>query len=92
MIASIRHKGLKRFWTEGNSSGLPQDQVKKIGYILRLLNGAEVATDMNFPGLNLHQLRGDLDNYWSVTVKTNWRIIFRFENGHAHLVDYLNYH
>jgi Plasmid maintenance system killer protein len=92
MIASIRHKGLKRYWTAGDASLLPQDQVKKIGYILRLLNGAELAGDMNFPGLNLHRLRGDLDNYWSVTVKTNWRILFKFEKGHAHLVDYLDYH
>jgi toxin HigB-1 len=92
MIVSIRHKGLKRYWTENDSSGLPYDQVKKIGNILRLLNKAKIISDMNFSGSGLHMLKGDLDNFWSVTVKTNWRIIFQFSKGKAYLVDYLDYH
>ncbi|MHB9119612.1 MAG: hypothetical protein ACYC2R_15280 [Burkholderiales bacterium] len=27
-----------------------------------------------------------------MTVSGNWRVIFRFENGEAELVDYLDYH
>lgn len=57
-----------------------------------MLNGAGKVTDMNFPGSHLHQLKGDLEDYWAVTVKANWRIIFQFENGNATLVDYLDYH
>jgi len=55
-------------------------------------NAAEKATDLNFPGSALHSLKGDLTGFWSVTVKANWRIIFRFEKGNAYLVDYLDYH
>ena len=29
---------------------------------------------------------------WAVTVRANWRVIFRFEDGHAADVDYLDYH
>ncbi|MSO97291.1 MAG: hypothetical protein EXR11_03595 [Rhodospirillaceae bacterium] len=29
---------------------------------------------------------------WSITISGNWRIIFRFENGHARDVDLLDYH
>lgn len=92
MIVSIYHKGLKRLWTKNDASKLPVDHVEKIRDILSLLDAAEKVSDMNFPGSNLHPLKGDLDKYWSVTVKVNWRIIFQFENGKASLVDYLDYH
>ncbi len=29
---------------------------------------------------------------WSVTVRANWRITFRFEDGHARDVDFEDYH
>lgn len=92
MFTSIYHKGLKRFWTKNDACGLPADQVRKIKFILELLDSAEKISDMNFPGSGLHTLKGDLKNYWSVIVKANWRIIFRFEEGNAYLVDYLDYH
>jgi proteic killer suppression protein len=92
MIVSIQHKGLRRFWTKNDVSKLPPDQVEKIRDILTLLDGAEKANDMNFPGSALHPLKGDLVGYWSVTVRANWRIIFQFEDGKAYLVDYLDYH
>ena len=92
MIASIQHKGLRLLWTKNDSSKLPADHVQKIRLVLSLLNAAHKATDMNFPGSALHALKGDLAGYWAVTVKANWRIIFKFENGNAYLVDYLDYH
>jgi proteic killer suppression protein len=58
----------------------------------QLLHGAEKVEDLNYPGAGLHPLKGDLKGYWSVMVTGNYRIIFRFENGNAHLVDYLDYH
>lgn len=30
--------------------------------------------------------------FWAVTVRANWRVIFRFDDGHATDVDYLDYH
>ena len=92
MIASIQHKGLRLLWGKNDASRLPAEQVKKIRNILTMLNGAEKVEDMNYAGSGLHSLKGDLKGYWSVTVTGNYRIIFRFENGNAHLVDYLDYH
>jgi len=45
-----------------------------------------------FPGWRLHPLTGDMQGFWSVTVTGNWRIIFRFEDGNASELDYLDYH
>ncbi len=47
---------------------------------------------MNAPGYDLHKLGGDLKDYWSVKVKKNFKIWFKFENGDAHDVDYGDYH
>jgi proteic killer suppression protein len=47
---------------------------------------------MNYPGARLHQLSGDMKGYWSVTVSGNYRIVFRFEDGDAYDIDYLDYH
>ena len=47
---------------------------------------------MDLPGFRLHPLKGDLAGFWSVTVSGNWRLIFRFEDGHASDVDLVDYH
>ncbi len=47
---------------------------------------------MNLPGYRLHPLKGDLAGFWSVTVSGNWRVIFRFADGHASDVDLVDYH
>ena len=46
---------------------------------------------MNLLGWKLHPLKGDLAGFWSVGVSGNWRLIFRFEDGDAILVDYRDY-
>jgi proteic killer suppression protein len=51
-----------------------------------------VPGDMDLPGLRLHPLKGDLMQYWSVTISGNWRVIFRFDGTDVELVDYLDYH
>jgi len=37
-------------------------------------------------------LKGDRKGFWAVTVRANWRVIFRFEDGDAFDVDYVDYH
>jgi toxin HigB-1 len=57
-----------------------------------LVNRARKPSDMDLPGFGLHPLKGNLKDFWSVTVRANWRIIFRFEAGEVHDVDLLDYH
>ena len=60
--------------------------------ILARLNASAAPNDMDVPGFRLHRLRGDQSGFWAVTVRANWRVIFRFEDDHAVDVDYLDYH
>jgi proteic killer suppression protein len=39
-----------------------------------------------------HPLKGDLKGFWSVTVRANWRIVFRFEGEDAFDVEMTDYH
>ena len=36
--------------------------------------------------------RGDRQAIWSVTVRANWRITFKFENRDAYILNYEDYH
>jgi len=92
MIRSFRHRGLKRFYERDDASQVHAAYRKKVARILADLDSARMPRDMDFPGLRLHQLAGDLKGYWSVTVSGNWRIIFRFEGADVVDVDLVDYH
>jgi proteic killer suppression protein len=92
MIVSFRHKGLRRFHEDGDASKLPAQMLGRIGRILDFLDIAITAVDMDQATLRLHALKGDLNGFWAVTVRANWRIIFRIEDGKVSDVDFLDYH
>ena len=92
MIQSFRHRGLKRFFERGDKSQVMAEHAEKIENILALLNVASTVKEMDLPGFRLHILTGNLKGSWAVTVRSNWRIVFRFENGDAYDVDLTDYH
>ena len=47
---------------------------------------------MALPSFRLHALTGNLRGFWAVTMRANWRILFRFEEGTARDVDLVDYH
>ena len=92
MIKSFRHKGLKRLFEQDDGSKVPPAMLPRIRLILSLLHAAEVIEGMDVPTFRLHPLKGDLKGFFSVIVRANWRIIFRFEDGDAFDVDFVDYH
>ena len=92
MIGNIRHKGLAALYYDDHTRGLKQSLVKRLRQILALLATAVAVEDMNLPGLQLHQLKGDLADFYAVSVSGNWRVIFRFAEGRAIDIDLLDYH
>jgi proteic killer suppression protein len=92
MIRSIRHKGLKRLYDNDDPRGVRAEHAIKLRDILARLDAAATVDDMDVPGFRLHPLRGDLKGFWAVTVRANWRVIFRFADHDATDVDYLDYH
>jgi proteic killer suppression protein len=92
MIRSFKHRGLKRFYERDDRSGIRSDLADTIQEILTVLDDAAAAQELALPGYRLHPLKGDLEGFWSVTVRANWRIIFRFEGPDAFDVELIDYH
>ena len=92
IIKSIRHRGLKRLFEREDRGLIRPDLVDTVENILFVLDEATSVQALAIPRYRLHPLKGELKGYWSVTVKANWRIIFRFEEGHVHDVELIDYH
>ncbi len=92
MIKSIRHKGLKRFYETGKTSGIQASHARRLRLQLAALDSARAIEDMDIPGFRLHPLKGDLKGRCSIFVNGNWRLTFEFAQGDAYLLDYEDYH
>jgi proteic killer suppression protein len=92
MIESFRHKGLRRLYEDDDRKLLPSQLVDRIREILTALDAAETIEGINRPSFRLHPLKGSLRGFWAVTVRANWRIVFRFVDGKAFDVDFIDYH
>jgi len=92
VIKSFQHKGLETFFSTGSKAGIQAVHAKRLRLQLAKLDSAQMPEDMNMPGWKLHPLKGELKGQWAVWVDQNWRMTFRFESGHAILVDYRDYH
>jgi len=92
MILTFKHKELRIYFERGVTSKITQSHLKRLRWVLAKLHTAEIIKDMDFPGSGLHPLKGDKKNFWSLSINGNWRLIFRFEKGHAYDVDYIDYH
>jgi toxin HigB-1 len=57
------------------------DKALKLLSALEAANGPE---DMALPLFRFHPLTGDRRGAYSVTVKANWRVTFRFHEGAAY--------
>ena len=68
------------------------EMLERIGIILAALDDATDIEEMNRPSFKLHKLKGDWKGFYAVTVRANWRIVFRFEDGRSSDVDFVDYH
>lgn len=93
MITSFKNKGLQELFTNGKTTRLQQERLKKIKMILAILNSATELKDLNIPAFRLHKLKHPpLVGHMSIDVTGNYRITFWFEDGKVSDVDYLDTH
>jgi proteic killer suppression protein len=92
VIRSFRHKGLRRFFDAGDSSGINAQLAAKLTRQLTVLNSSASPEDMDLPGYKLHPLKGARKGEWAVWVSGNWRLVFAFDGADAVHVDLVDYH
>ncbi|OZA29245.1 MAG: excinuclease ABC subunit A [Hydrogenophilales bacterium 17-61-9] len=60
---------------------------------LQMLHRAVGIEDLRIPPQNrLEKLKGNRKGTWSIRINDQWRVCFRFENGHAFDVEIVDYH
>ena len=92
MTKRFKHRGLEALYDGRTARRVTSHHVEKLRDILAQLDQSRTPDDMDIPGYRLHPLKGRSKGYWAVSVSGNWRVTFRFEQGHAVDVDYLDYH
>ncbi len=92
MIESFRHRGLKALYEGRRPTKVAPSHVAKLARILTALDRSSGPEGMDLPGFRLHSLKGGMKGHFAVSVSGNWRVTFRFEDGHAVEIDYLDYH
>lgn len=92
MIRSFKHRGLKALYDGRTAKRVASEHVDKLRDILAVLDRSRTAQEMDLPGFRLHALKGALKGHYAVSVSGNWRVTFRFEDGHAVDVDYADYY
>jgi proteic killer suppression protein len=83
---------LKRLYKRDDRSGVGSDILERTERILAVLDSATTPQALNVPAYRLHRLKGDLEGFWSVTVRANWRIVFCFEGTDAFDVELIDYY
>ena len=92
MIRSFKHRGLKRLYERDDRSGIRPDMLDVVEDILARLDEADMPQALDLSGYRLHALKGELKGFWPVSVRANWRIVFRFHGVDAFDVELIDYH
>ena len=93
MIISFGSKRTQKVWSGERVKNWPLD-IQTIGRRkLRMLNNCHNLTDLRIPPSNrLEKLSGNLKDYYSIRINSQWRIIFIWDNGLASQVEITDYH
>ena len=59
---------------------------------MTVIDSATAIDDLRIPGYDLHELKGDRREIWSIKVSGNWRITFKFKDNDAYDLDIEDYH
>jgi proteic killer suppression protein len=92
MIRGFQHRGLKLLYDKDDRRGVSAENVEKTARVLARLDVVTLPEQLRLPGFGLHRLEGDLAGYWTIAIRSDWRIIFRFDAGDITDVDLVEYH
>jgi toxin HigB-1 len=93
-IGSIRHKALRGFALTGQTKGLPGNLVTRLTNMLAWLAATGSPDEFKVPpNYGAHQLTGDRNGTWAMTVTRNWRLTFEVSaEGFIENMDLEDYH
>lgn len=93
MILSFGDKDTESIWNGIRVRNLPIE-IQNVGRRkLRMLNNSQTISDLRIPPSNrLEKLSGKLDEFYSIRINDQWRIIFIWVDGQSEKVRIVDYH
>ena len=80
-IESIKHKALRNFAETGKPKGLPGNLIDRLRKMLAFLSAISGVEELKCPpNYDAHQLVGNREGTWSLTVTRNYRMTFRIND------------
>ena len=93
MIKTFGDKESEKKWNGIRSKKLPNEIQDVARRKLRMLNNAQDVNDLTIPPANrLEKLKGNLEDYYSIRINNQWRIIFQWLNNDSYDVKIVDYH
>jgi len=93
MIISFGNKETEKIWKGEVSKKLPREIQDIARRKLRMINNSFDVTDLRIPPSNrLEKLKGDLKDFYSIRINSQWRIVFKWQNANAFDVEIIDYH
>ncbi len=93
MIKNFGDNESEKIWKGIRSKKLPNEIQDVARRKLRMINNASDVNDLRIPPANrLEKLKGNLQDYFSIRVNNQWRIIFKWINNDAYDITIVDYH
>lgn len=93
MIQSFSSKETEKIWEGSRSTKLPNTIQEVARRKLRMLNNSIDLKDLTIPLSNrLERLKGGLSDFYSIRINDQWRIKFKWIDGHSYNVEIIDYH
>lgn len=96
MIVGFGNRAASEIWERNQSKVIPRELWIRAKALLTIMHSTSAIGDLKIrgepPNVRLHKLKGERNDYWSVTIKLPWCITFKFKNGDFSDVRIENYH
>lgn len=93
MIKSFADKETEKLWKGRSSKAVPQLLRERAEAKLVSIDIATDEEELKTPPSNrAHKLVGNRKGQWSISINSQYRVCFSFEDGDAHDVEITDYH
>lgn len=93
MIKTFADRHSHGLYVTGKSKRFPPEILRRARRKLEYVDLASQLDDLKIPpGNRLHQLGGNRQEEFAISINDQWRICFRFEDGDAYDVEITDYH
>lgn len=93
MIKSFADSETEKIWNGKKSKKFPSEIHKRVFAKLLIINSAENEDDLRIsPENKFEHLQGNLKDYCSIRVNSQWKIMFKFQNNEAYELQIVDYH